>query len=96
MELLDLLIDLEADDKLPDDSWKYLGQGERPSAREVKVMEKIATVACSFLITEEGKPNFAAMKLLERNGFHVGPGETDSFGWLSGIIYTRKGKIVYG
>ena len=35
-------------------------------------------------------------ELNRRWGYRVGPGEQDSFGWLSGIIHGRNFKIVYG
>lgn len=29
-------------------------------------------------------------------GYSWGPGETDSFGWLTGVIHTPAGKLVWG
>lgn len=53
--------------------------------------------ACDALIRHDGHPDFEAMQELEENyGYRVVPGETDSFGWLTGIIRTRKGNLVYG
>jgi len=34
--------------------------------------------------------------LLKQSGFSVFRGEYDSFGWLTGIIATPKGRIQYG
>ena len=56
----------------------------------------VVNLACGELITNSGEPNFDAMRLLEKEGFKVVPGETDSFGWLTGVIITKKGRIVYG
>lgn len=45
------------------------------------------------LINDAGKPNWKAMDAL---GFKVTRGDFDSFGWLTGVIHTSKGKLVYG
>ncbi len=48
------------------------------------------------LITEKGECDWDVEDKLEAAGFLVCAGEKDSFGWLSGIIQTSKGGIVYG
>ena len=51
------------------------------------------------LIKSGGSPNYEAMDQLEKesNGrYFVTPGETDSFGWLTGCLHTPEGIIVYG
>jgi hypothetical protein len=48
------------------------------------------------LIDSKGGCNFPAHRTLEAAGFPVSCGERDSFGWLTGVIRTRKGNIVYG
>lgn len=35
-------------------------------------------------------------ELADEGDWSIGPGETDSFGWLSGVVYTPKGKVVFG
>ena len=50
-----------------------------------------------FLIDKNAKPNYEAIKELKLNNIMVGPGETDSFGWLTGVIRLPNGKkIVFG
>lgn len=50
-----------------------------------------------FLIDKNCKPNYEAMEKLENNDIMVGPGETDRFGWLTGVIRLPNGKkIVFG
>lgn len=58
--------------------------------------ECIVYLADSVLITEDGYINETNRSKLERKGYRVSPGEKDSFGWLSGIILTEKGRIVFG
>ena len=65
-------------------------------------VEWVVEAACAAFIDGCGRANFAAMaefrQVAEDAGLdlRVGSGETDSFGWLSGVIYTPKGMIVYG
>ena len=99
-ELVDLL---RKYDSLPDMSefeHEYVSaQSEHvdrytPEAREL--LEQICSMANHELIDDNGAPKYAAMNQLEYEGFRVSPGETDSFGWLSGLINTRNGWIVFG
>jgi hypothetical protein len=52
--------------------------------------------ACRFLITDGGRPNRFNISVMQLNGFDVYPGEADCFSWLTGVIETKKGKIVFG
>lgn len=60
-----------------------------------KVQEAVA-LACDYLIGSDGSCNFQNMKVLKEAGFNVTCGESDGFGWLSGVIHTSKGTIIYG
>lgn len=65
----------------------------------VPLPESIVTVlslADGELIDSKGGCNFPAHRTLEAAGYPVSCGERDSFGWLTGVIRTRKGNIVYG
>ena len=89
MELLRLLRKLEESD-LPDDLDRTL------LAEEYAFVRDIENLADKTLIDINGKSCFDVISTLKENGFHVFPGEVDSFGWLSGCIQTKKGVIVYG
>lgn len=55
--------------------------------------------AAALFVRMGGKVNYNAVDEFNRvaaKKYRVGPGETDSFGWLSGIISTPKGIIVWG
>ena len=56
----------------------------------------VLSLANYCLINSDGSCNFAAHVQLKQHGFPVRKGESDSFGWLSGLIRTRKGDIMYG
>lgn len=57
---------------------------------------KAAELASGYLIDSKGNADFRAIATLKANGFDVTKGESDSFGWLTGIIHTKQGRIVYG
>jgi len=63
---------------------------------QIPLVAKIVELAESELITVGGSPKFFAHFALENAGFRVTAGEKDSFGWLTGVIHTNKGMIVYG
>ena len=57
------------------------------------LIEEWEQLAETALITPEGKPHYAVFNRLKDHGYLVAPGETDSFGWLSGIV--KKGCLRY-
>jgi len=58
---------------------------------------ELEDMCCDIFIAEGGVPNFSAIRrLAEKTNFKVGPGEQDSFGWLTGVVHTPYGKLVYG
>jgi hypothetical protein len=59
-------------------------------------VQEIVRRANIELIGDNGRPNMARIREVSSAGYEVSPGEVDSFGWLSGIIYTRTGLIVFG
>lgn len=58
-------------------------------------IQEVTRIACEELITN-GSCNWNNISKLKELGYNVFPGESDSFGWLSGCIKTKKGIIVYG
>ena len=57
---------------------------------------KILSFCDDLLITESGSPNYQNIDLLRKHGYIVTPGETDSFGWLTGCLKTSIGTVVFG
>lgn len=60
---------------------------------------EIDYAASELFILEGGTPDYIKMQSLKdmSNGkYWIFPGETDSFGWLTGCINTPVGIIVYG
>ncbi len=59
--------------------------------------EEMEGISAGLFLTNKGTPNYSEMaKFTELSGWEIGPGETDSFGWLTGVIYTPYGKLVWG
>ena len=56
----------------------------------------ISILASVVLISDKGINLWTNHQYLAERGFPVLPGEQDSFGWLSGYIQTKKGKILFG
>jgi hypothetical protein len=59
-------------------------------------VNQISGMCCDVLIDSSGHCNWDAIEELGRRGYHIGPGERDRFGWLTAILSTSKGAIVYG
>lgn len=72
--------------------WLTNGSWDDLDPRVARAVE----LACGYLIDSDGGCNWDAHDILKKNGFRVTCGERDSFGWLSGIIHTKQGRIVYG
>lgn len=69
---------------------------EQQSLEVRTAVEAITTAACGALITPKGGADFSAIFALKAAGVLVTCGESDGFGWLTGVVHTRHGKIVYG
>ena len=59
-------------------------------------LNKILCLLNDLLINASGKCDWSNISILNNNGYYVGPGERDRFGWLTGVVGTKKGSIVYG
>ena len=67
-------------------------EGELPSK-----VQDVIHLACALLIDANGQSRSdLILTLRDRYSILVTCGERDSFGWLTGVIHTSKGTIVYG
>jgi hypothetical protein len=60
------------------------------------LLQQAVNEADGDLIDSRGGCNYVNHRVLAQHGFPVRCGERDSFGWLSGVIRTSKGDVVYG
>ena len=88
-KFLQLLEDLNAS-RLPDSPQTILND------QNDKDIQLLVAHATTLLIDDNGKPNMDNHTILREKGFDVFPGETDSFGWLTGCVQTKKGILVFG
>ena len=78
-------------------------QEDHPDYRD-DLCEKLDEESCGLFIKSDGCPNYQNMKKAVEeidSIIKIGPGETDSFGWLTGVIYIKLKnreilKFVYG
>lgn len=94
--LIDKLKELVNDDSFPleGDDIIYLTDGDPDELPPL--IQEINALACGELIKGAGECNWSNHNVLKKEGFPVVAGEKDSFGWLTGVIITSKGRIVYG
>ena len=93
-ELIAALQAIESDPTLTGTRHEYLTNGTYDDFHPL--VQNVVVLADELLITNTGSCNWTAHKLLKDAGFPVTCGERDSFGWLSGVIHTTKGMVVYG
>lgn len=81
------------EDKAENENTIYIDEAH-PAYEQLVVLDEYA---CGALISTKGQANFTAMRMLrDATGCSVTRGESDGFGWLSGVINTPKGMYVYG
>ena len=93
-ELIETLQAIESDPTFTRHRDNYLTNGYYDDLHPL--VQKVVDLADEELITRGGDCNWAAHQQLKLSGFTVTCGKRDSFGWLSGVIHTTKGMIVYG
>ena len=89
LELVRMLKALEDDESIP--YTEYLTDSDN-----MLISNELDELVHATFITAGGGTNFQAIRVLQAHGYTISCGEQDSFGWLSGILHTKKGKIVYG
>lgn len=74
----------------------FITTNDSSSEQWRRQLEEMDGMASAELIDSKGGCHWAAHRELATLGFKVVAGEKDSFGWLTGVIITPKGKFVYG
>lgn len=88
------ILESEADEwEDDDDDWdeggNYIAEfGYYAKYNDEAIHDEIEDLAGSLFTCNGGRPNYKVIKEFEHmSGYEVGPGESDSFGWLTGVIY---------
>jgi hypothetical protein len=95
-DLIEALLKIETDDELtailtPAQEEVGYSVDELPD-----VVQDVIQLADECLIGNHGQCDWDNINKVKQAGFNVRAGEQDSFGWLSGLITTSKGDVVYG
>lgn len=61
-----------------------------------KLLGDLVSQLCGYMIRSDGTVNKSLVSALKQCGYQVTAGEQDSFGWLSGVVHTRVGRVVFG
>lgn len=100
--LLDQLMDLQDKDQiLKEEDGEYFTDLGHVMGNEPfnDLMGKINILLNKDFITSEGQPDEFRIKMLDKisdGKYSIIRGEYDSFGWLTGVVVTPRGKITYG
>lgn len=91
IEKLDQLM-VEMNDAVTTQS-DYLTDEENSTSK----IKELSTQASGIFISNAGQSVYTTfLALYSANKYRIVPGERDSFGWITGVVITPKGKIVYG
>lgn len=69
---------------------------EKLNDEQKKIINEVESLVCSYIIDKRGHVDYEAKTKLYEAGIKITPGETDSFGWLTGCVHTKKGIVVFG
>ncbi len=91
IEKLDMLM-VELKDAVTIQS-DYLTDEENSTSK----IKELSTQASGIFISNAGQSVYTTfLALYSANKYRIVPGERDSFGWITGVVITPKGRIVYG
>lgn len=84
----------EWEDDEDDDTGNDVAEFGRYAAwNDEAIHDEIESLCCELFV-KGGRPDYSTIrKFKEMSGYSVGPGERDSFGWLTGVVY--KGDTMY-
>ena len=91
IEKLDQLM-VEMNDAVTTQS-DYLTDEENSTSK----IKELSTQASGIFISKVGQSVYTTfLAIYSANKYRIVPGERDSFGWITGVVITPKGRIVYG
>lgn len=84
----------EDDDEDWDDVGNDVAEFDKYAAwNDEAIHDEIESLCCELFV-KGGRPDYDSIrKFKAMSGYSVGPGERDSFGWLTGVVY--KGDTMY-
>lgn len=80
----------DEDDDIGNDVAEF---GHYAAYNDEAVHDEIEDLCCELFV-KGGRPDYDSIrKFKDMSGYSVGPGERDSFGWLTGVVY--KDDVMY-
>lgn len=80
----------DEDDDIGNDVAEF---GHYAAYNDESIHDEIESLCCDLFV-KGGRPDYDSIrKFKSMSGYSVGPGERDSFGWLTGVVY--KGDVMY-
>ena len=75
------------DEDWDDEGGNYVAEfGYYAKYKDEEISIEIDGLCCELFVSH-GRPNWTNIKTFEKmSGYEVGPGESDSFGWLTGVV----------
>ena len=71
----------------------YLTDEENSTSK----IKELSTQASGIFIDDVGQSAYTTfLAAYSANKYRIVPGERDNFGWITGVVITPKGRIVYG
>lgn len=71
----------------------YLTDEENSTSK----IKELSAQTSGIFISNAGQSVYTTfLALYSANKYRIVPGEQDSFGWITGVVITPKGRIVYG
>lgn len=88
--LNDLISKISSSEEIPKKRWLTDGEPH-------PLVQQTEELCCELFITGQGQVRKTMIDLAFKNyEIQIVKGESDSFGWLTGVLITDKGDICYG
>ena len=69
----------------------------RDEENATPLIQELSVEASEIFISNVGQSVYTTfLALYSANKYRIVPGEQDNFGWITGVVITPKGRIVYG
>lgn len=91
---LDALLELYRQKEIKEEG-KFFN--EYPELAETEELSTLISATEAMIITPKGNTNYGAIAYIEdtfKGKIKIYPGEQDSFGWVTGVMEVKEGKVL--
>ena len=96
LTMLKLIDESDLPDVNYDDGDVYLSNVVKTYEKYKELIRKLTEIADQALIDDEGHCVWEGILEVKRHGYPVFAEEQDRWGWITGCIQTKKGRLIYG